>query len=146
MDDPRSELESMLSSSIDAELPFALERKYVPHQTGYQTGYPAKARAARGGRRAAAAGGGERRAMGGGSRRRRAARGGRRAAEGGDKRRTAVEAAGGGERRAATAAAAGTIAKLQPLSDLSVANVRVKMDSKSTKPSLRALMRRHGVE
>ena len=31
MDDPRSELESMLSSSIDAELPFALERKYVPH-------------------------------------------------------------------------------------------------------------------
>ena len=32
MDDPRSELESMLSSSIDAELPFALERKYVPHQ------------------------------------------------------------------------------------------------------------------
>ena len=33
MDDPRSELESMLSSSIDAELPFALERKYVPHQT-----------------------------------------------------------------------------------------------------------------
>ena len=25
MDDPRSELESMLSSSIDAELPFALE-------------------------------------------------------------------------------------------------------------------------
>ena len=33
MDDPRSELESMLSFSIDAELPFALERKYVPHQT-----------------------------------------------------------------------------------------------------------------
>ena len=31
MDDPRSELESMLSSSIDAELPFALERKYVPN-------------------------------------------------------------------------------------------------------------------
>ena len=31
MDDPRSELESMLSSSIDAELPFSLERKYVLH-------------------------------------------------------------------------------------------------------------------
>ena len=28
MDDPRSELESMLSSSIDAELPLALERKF----------------------------------------------------------------------------------------------------------------------
>ena len=34
MDDPRSELESMLSSSIDAELPFALERKYVPQGLG----------------------------------------------------------------------------------------------------------------
>ena len=31
MDDPRPELESMLSSSIDAELPFSLERKYVLH-------------------------------------------------------------------------------------------------------------------
>ena len=31
MDDPRSELESMLSYSIDAELPFSLERKYVLH-------------------------------------------------------------------------------------------------------------------
>ena len=28
MDDPRSELESMLSSSIDAELPLALERNF----------------------------------------------------------------------------------------------------------------------
>ena len=40
MDDPRSELESMLSSSIDAELPFALERKKLNVQvpTGPMSG------------------------------------------------------------------------------------------------------------
>ena len=38
MDDPRSELESMLSSSIDAELPFALERKYVHWEYYWEIG------------------------------------------------------------------------------------------------------------